>query len=115
MAAIPSTSTAQQGDFVVSKITLGASDTLTYSANTGQYLVLDNPTASPIVVTIDGASATNIPIVGTGTTFDVSAGKAVTVAAGVTKAIKLDTISAYLSGAIAVTGGTGLVAYIITA
>lgn len=37
MAAIPSTSTAQQGDFVVSKITLGASDTLTYSANTGQY------------------------------------------------------------------------------
>lgn len=115
MAAIPSTSTAQQGDFVVSKITLGASDTLTYSANTGQYLVLDNPTASPIVVTIDGASATAVPIVGTGTTFDVSTGKAVTEAAGVTKAIKLDTISAYLSGAIAVTGGAGLIAYIITA
>lgn len=115
MSAIPLTSTQQQGDFVVSKITLGASDTLTYTQNSGQYLFLDNQTGSPIVATIDGAGGTSVPIPGVGATYDVSAGKAVTVAAGVTKAIKLDTISAYLSGAVTVTGGTGLVAFIIKA
>lgn len=114
MAAIPSTSTQQQGDFVVAKITLGASDTLTYTQNSGQYLVLENTTGSPITATIDGSGGATVPIPGTGATFDVSTGKAVVVAAGTIRAVKLDTISAYLQGTVAVTGGTGLTAYILT-
>lgn len=114
MAAIPSTSGQQSGDVVVNKITLGASDTLTYTPNGNQYLMLHNTTAGSLTATIDGNGGTTVPIPGTGATFDVSSGKAVTVAAGVLKMVKLDSISAYLQGTVAVTGGTGLIAWIIT-
>lgn len=114
MAAIPSTSAAQLGDFVVSKITLGASDTLTYTPGAGQYLVLHNTTAGSLTATIDGSGGTTVPIPGTGETFSVAAGKAVVVAAGVIKMIKLDTVDAYLQGTVSVTGGTGITAYIVT-
>jgi hypothetical protein len=39
----------------------------------------------------------------------VAAGFSMTIAAGQSKILKLDKISAYLSGTITITGGTGLV------
>ncbi len=110
MAAIAATSAKQNGDFLVTTTTLGASDTLTYLDGTKQLLVLANPTGGNITVTIDGDGGTTITPPGFGGTVSVSSGKSITVNAGTTKAVRLDTISAFLQGTVAVTGGSGLVA-----
>jgi len=91
--------------------TLSVADTLTYEANKRQELIFENTTASPIVVTIDGAGATNVPVRGTGgQTFDVSGGRQITVPGviGAQTRVELDQLTAYLVGDIAVTGGVGL-------
>lgn len=98
------------GPLAITRTALGATDTLTYISGRGQILVLDNPTVSPVVVTIDGSGSTTISPTGLGGTVDVSAGLAITVAAGATKSVNLDTIAAYLAGTVAVTGGTGVIA-----
>lgn len=110
MATLAQTSLSQSGAFTVTKLALGASDTFTYTANTNQLLVLENTTGSPVVVTIDGSGATTISPTGYGGTVDVSGGYAISVPANSFKAVRLDTISAFLSGTIAVTGGTGVTA-----
>ncbi len=101
---------SQSGAFLVSQTTLGASDTLSYDAGKGQLLVLNNPTGGSLTVNIDGASATTILPEGYGATLDVSTGYNITIAAGATKAVVLDKISAYLKGTIAITGAAGVVA-----
>lgn len=114
MAAIPNASKTGLGAINVPKTTLTASDTLTYVPGAGQELYLYNTTGSPVVVTIDGAGGTSVPVTGAGSsTFSVAAGLAVTVPANDFTLVKLDTIPAYLTGAVAVTGGTGVVAIIV--
>lgn len=113
MAVIAATNGRQNGAFTVTRTALGASDTLTYLPRTNQVLELFNTTASPVVVTIDGStSSAAYPVPGTGGTMDLTAGKAVTVPANGTVAIRLDTIAAYLGGTVAVTGGTGVTAHL---
>ena len=113
MATIAGTAARKNGAFTVTRTALTASDTLSYLPRSGQILELFNTTASPVTVTIDGsASSASYAVVGAGTTVDLTAGLAVVVPANGTVSILLDTISAYLSGTVAVTGGTGVTAHL---
>lgn len=96
--------------------TLTAADTLTYTARKNQVLQLRNTTGSPVVVTIDGSTASAaFPVPGAGnTTVDLSAGKAITVGANATRMVPLDSMVNYLQGTIAVTGGVGVEAIHLT-
>lgn len=107
MAVLAPTSLSQAGPFTPTALALGASDTFTYVPGVNQLLVFQNTTGSPVVINVDGANGTTVDIPGTGTTFSVATGISITVPASGSKAVRCDTISAYLSGVIAVTGGTG--------
>lgn len=114
MALIASTSLNQVGAFTATKTVLTAADTLTYTPNDNQILVMYNITAAPVIVTIDGADGTTVVVPGAGgSTFSVAAGLAVTVPADGYQVVRLDTIPAYLKGVVAVTGGVGVVATIL--
>lgn len=113
MAAITqNTVSGVNGAVNLTLTTLGASDTLTYSSGSGQYLFFYNTTASPVIATVVGAGATTISPAGLGGTVSTASGKAITVPASGATIVKLDVISAYLVGAITITGGTGLLANI---
>lgn len=114
MAVIAQTNINQIGDFAATITTLTASDTLIYKSGSLQTLILRNPTAGSLTVTLDGDQSTTVSVSGMGD-VSVSAGKSITVAAGATRAVRLDTIAAYLKGTVAVTGGTGLEAILLTA
>lgn len=93
---------------------LGASDTLTYVK--GAYLYINNKSGGTIQPTIDGDGApAALEVPGAGTK-DLSSGYqwATTVAAGDHTLIPLDTIKEYLVGTIAITGGDGAEALILT-
>lgn len=97
----------------ITRTSLSASDTLTYTSGGNQVLVLYNTTASPVTVTITGSTATTISPAGYGATVSVASGIAIVVPASGTKAVCLDKISAYLSGNITVTGGVGVDAHLM--
>jgi len=111
MAAVINTSKSVLGSVTPVQISLATSgDTLTYVPNAAQELILVNTSASPVVVTIDGASGTTIPVPNTGgATFSVAAGYTVSVAASSTSIVMLDTISNFLSGVVAISAATGAV------
>ena len=113
MSEITSVLGSTQAPITLSMVTLTASDTLTYKPLGNQKLFIYNPTASPVVVTIDGNGGTTLPVTGIGGTIDVSAGKAITVPANDGVYVVLKVIDAYLKGTVAVTGGTGLKAKIV--
>lgn len=113
MATIAATSMTGSGSRAITKTTLTASDTFVYNADRNPVLVLNNITAGALTVTIDGAGGTAIPVAGVGS-ISVAAGySTASIAAGVMHAIPLNTISAYLQGTIAVTGGTGIAASLL--
>ena len=102
------------GVFAAPKTILTASDTLSFVGSADQELILYNATASAVVVTLDGANGTTVVIPGTGgVTASVASGLAVTVPANDFQIVRLQNVSAYLQGAVAVTGGVGVVACII--
>ena len=108
MATITATSMQGLGGRVVTRTTMTASDTFTYNPNARAVLLLDNITAGPLTVTIDGNGGTTVPVAGIGN-VDVSSGfSTASIAAAATLAIPLDAISAYLQGTITLTGGTGI-------
>ena len=113
MATIAPTSLGGSGQRTMTRTTLtGTADTFTYSK--GAVLVLENPTGGALSPTITGASASaSIPVPGYGS-VSAAGGYAVgSIAAGAARVIPLDSIAAFLSGAIAITGGTGLVAALL--
>lgn len=113
MANITDSSRDVAGPFNPTKFVLTVSDTLTWTPNANQELVMYNITGSPVVVTIDGSLGTTVSIPGTGgATFSVAAGLAVTVPANGFTVVMLDKIPNYLQGVVAVTGGVGIVAFI---
>lgn len=114
MATIVATNANAAGAVVVTEVTLtGTLDTFTYRAGVNQTLTFRNATAGALTPIIDGAGSTTIAITGVGT-IDLSAGFAVgSIAAGGVRSIRTDSISQYLAGVIAITGGTGLVATLI--
>lgn len=113
MATIAKTSVAVNGDTAMAETTLGASDTFAFVRGKTKYLILRNPTAGALTVNIDGAGATSQPVAGVGS-IDLTAGfSTAAIGAGAVKVIPLDSISSYLAGVIAVTGGVGIIASIL--
>lgn len=113
MATITATNMKSPAAQAVTKTTLGASDTFTYTKSKRPVLILDNVTAGALTVTIDGSGGTTVTPDGLGS-IDVSAGYSTgSIAAGDTVAITLSTIEEYLKGTIAVTGGTGIEAALL--
>ena len=79
--------------------TASASDTVTYVADTGMLVEMDNTTGGSLTLVIKGsAPSATYPVSGTSTTIDLTSGYSVTIAAGVKKIINLDKIKAYLAG-----------------
>jgi hypothetical protein len=113
MANIVATSMQGPAARPVTRTTMTASDTLTYNAGRNAMLVLDNTTAGALTVVLDGSGGTTVPVAGVGS-VDVSAGYSTgSIAAGACVAIPLDSISAYLQGVIAITGGVGIKASLL--
>ena len=114
MATITATSMTGPEDRVVTRTTLGASDTFTYNGSKAPILILDNVTAGALTVTIDGADApAALTVAGVGS-LNLSTGFVTSeIAAGACVAIPLVSISQYLAGVIAVTGGTGIKATLL--
>lgn len=113
MAAISQvTATSDSVPVNLTRLTMGASDTLTYVNGAKQMLLLYNTTASPVVATLTGnAMPATIPVPGVGGTFTLTGGKAITVPASGATLVDLDDIYQYLAGGtVTITGGTGLVA-----
>lgn len=111
MAAISSISVVRTGDFSASLTTLSADDTITFDARKTQLLVLRNPTGGSLTVTIDGDGGTTVDGSGLGVgAITVSAGYAITVGAGLSRAIVLRSISSYCQGVVHLTGASGMIA-----
>jgi len=111
MPAITATSMSGAGSRVLVLTTLNGTDSLTYEI--GDILTLRNPTGSSISPTIDGAGGTTWPAPGVGT-VSVSAGLPLgAIAAGTGIVVRMDSISAYLQGVIAITSGSGLIGSIL--
>jgi len=109
MAAIASIDASQIGAFTAAITTLSADDTITFNARKKQLLVLRNTTGGALTATIDGSAGTTVQAPGVGP-VDVSAGYAIAVAAGASKAVMLSTISAYCQGVVHITGAANLTA-----
>lgn len=114
MPAIAQTSTRVYGPVKIVKTTLTASDTLTYDQANNPTLFVENDTASPVSLVIDGADAASFAPGGIGAAIDLTTGFAMTIPVGETHAIELRNIQRYLKGVVTVTGGTGAKAYIVT-
>ncbi|MDE4098961.1 MULTISPECIES: hypothetical protein [Rhodobacterales] len=115
MANITATKMDLFGSKAVTETVLGASDTLTYKEAdaTSPVLVLRNPTAGPVSVTIDGDGGGSVHVPGVGA-VDVSAGIVIgPIAAGAVEAVSLHAIKAYLKGTVTLTGGDGLAASLL--
>ncbi len=111
MAVVTSTSKNSAAPVTLGSIALATSgDTLVYTANRGDELVLFNTSVAPVVVTIDGSTGTTVTVPGAaGATLSVASGLAVTVAAGSFAYVALDKASAYLRGTVAISAATGAV------
>ena len=109
MAAITAIDATQKGSFTAAVSTLSADDTITIDAGKKQLLVLRNTTGGSLTATIDGSTGTTVNAPGLGA-VDVSAGKAIVVAAGVSVAVVLSSISAYCQGVVHITGAATLTA-----
>ncbi len=112
MAVIAQTARSAVGE--LTRTVLGASDTLTYVANSSQILNLANGSGGSLTVAIKGsAPSATYPVAGSGgTTVDLTAGKSIVIANGKTFEVNLDAIAAYLTGngTVTITGGTAIVA-----
>ena len=95
-------------------LTLGASDTFSFTTNAAT-LILYNATAGALTPNLDGADGTTVVIPDTGATFSVASGFTFpSIAAGAYAIVRLETIKAYLQGLVTVTGGTGIKAVLLT-
>lgn len=114
MATITPTDISGSGSSAVTVTTLtGTDDTFTYVA--GSILILRNNTAGALTPVIDGDGASTVGVQGVGN-VDISGGYdgIGSMADGSEVAIPLDSIRRYLAGTIAITGGTGLEAVLLT-
>lgn len=109
MATITATDASGAGAATVTEVTLTGTDDFTYNSASDPVLIMRNDTAGALTPTIDGDGGTTVGLPGVGN-VSVAAGYATgSIAAGAVVAIRLNTISKYLQGTIAITGGTGLV------
>ena len=109
MAAITSINAAQLGSFAAAITTLSADDTITIAPGKKQLLVLRNTTGGSLTCTVDGSTGTTVNFPGA-PGVSVAAGYAIVVGAGLSVAVMLNTISAYCSGVVHLTGAATLTA-----
>lgn len=111
MPAITATSLQGSGKRTLTETTLnGSTDSFVYKPLTTPILTLRNATGGALTPVIDGNGGTTVNVAGIGS-VDVSAGYSVgSIAAGAHVVIPLNSISEYLKGTIAITGGTGIIA-----
>ena len=116
MATLTNTSIKPGGVITPTENTLTSSDVLIWDANTpGAILSLRNPTAGALSPVITGSQAPSALAVDGFGPVNASAGITVgSIAAGASREIPLDSRRQYLQGTITITGGTGLVAKILT-
>lgn len=96
---------------VVETTLTGTADTFTYVPNSGQIMILRNPTGSAITGAKLLGSLAGLVTVAGAEPKDCSAGFPVgSVPAGASRLMQLDKIASYLVGNCSVTAGTGLVA-----
>lgn len=107
MAAIASIDARQVGAFSAAPSVLTADDTITHDPARKQLLVLRNPTAGAITVTVDGADAVSAVLPGYGS-VNLGNGFAIAVPAGAVRAVQLSSISLYLQGVVHLLGGAGV-------
>ena len=110
MPLITPTNMNQAGAITPTVITLnGTDDSFAYNATRNPVLILDNVSGGALTPIIDGAGGTTVPVTGAPDGLDVSAGFAVgSIPAGEKRAIALNSIKAFLTGAISITGGTAI-------
>jgi len=114
MATITNTSMTGLGSRSIIPTTLTSSDTFTYLPRKNQTLIIENNSGVAVTVNIDGDGAGDLGVQGVGV-IDISTGyDTAPIPDGEAVAIPLDSISRYLAGTIAVTGGTGATAYLIS-
>lgn len=117
MANIPAiTPLANVGATTVTPVTVGASNTLTFTPSTKQVLFVRNASASSVTLTLDGADApASVKVEGTGATFNTATGASIAVAAGAIVAVPLANYRAYLVGAVTldVSAPTDVTAWLI--
>lgn len=114
MATITETAINGLGVAAMTMVTLtGTADTFTFRQGTGQILVLRNATGGALSPIIDGDGGASVPVDGLGMVSVASGYPVGSIAAGAAAVIPLDTIFQYLQGAIAITGGTGIVASLL--
>jgi hypothetical protein len=94
------------GEFEVAPTALTGADTLVYKPSVFQVLYLRNDAVTPVTVTIDGDGVSTIALPGQGKPVDNAAGYPITVLAGQTMGVTLNTIRNFLLGTVNVTGGT---------
>ena len=110
MPAITATTLQGSGKRTLTETTLNGTDSFVYNAAANPILTLRNATGGALTPVIDGAGGTTVAVSGIGD-VTVSGGYSVgSIAASAHVVIPLASISAYLQGTIAITGGTGLVA-----
>jgi len=109
MAAITSIDASQVGAFTATGTVLSADDTITFLATKKQLLVLTNTTGGSLTCTIDGDGGTTVQASGVGA-VSVASGLAIVVAAGTSKAVVLNTVSAYCQGVVHLLGAATLTA-----
>lgn len=113
MATIAPTNMSGPGANTLTVTDLTASDTFVYNARRNPVLLLRNGTAGALTVTIDGAGGTSVRVAGIGNVSVAPGYSTGSIAAGGFVAIVLSTISEYLKGTIAVSGGTGISASLL--
>jgi hypothetical protein len=109
MAAISSIEANVVGDFSAPLTTLSASDTITFSANRKQLLVVRNPTGGSLTLKIDGDAGTTVSVPGLGS-VSVAGGYDIVIGAGLSRAVVLSSISSYCQGVVTLTGAATCVA-----
>ena len=115
MPVIAQTTIATGGVITPTETTLTSSDTFVYTPGRGQMLLLRNTTAGALSPTITGSAASAANVVAGFGSVSTASGLAVgSIAAGASRVVPLDSRSLFLSGTVTVTGGTGLLATVLT-
>lgn len=116
MAVIAPTTMQGGGQRTAIPTTLTAADTLAYISNSEQIVLLYNPTGGTISVTFRGTDTVAFAVPGTGDiTFSATTGIC-NCLAGEMSLVNLDEMRLFLLSAtntVNVTGGTGVIAYLL--
>lgn len=112
MAAINQYSASRT--IAITPTVMASGDTLSYVRGTGQWLHLRNVTGGSLTPVLTGSLAPSSYAVDGAAPINTSTGWSIgAMAAGTTRAIRLDDIWPYLQGTVTITGNAGMEAYVV--